>query len=144
MDIMQRIEKKVERIPFSGCWIWTGSVRRDGYPRMGANGRTRKVSQVVYEVMIGRRGGLHVLHLCDEALCVNPAHLSLGTHRENMQQKLERTGLSAFAQQNAAKQLCVRGHPLTGDNVRISGGRRYCRACCRARSLAHYRKTKGG
>jgi hypothetical protein len=144
MDVMERIERKVERIPFSGCWIWTGSVRSDGYPRMSHKGQTLKVSTVIYELAHGARNGLHVLHGCDTPLCVNPHHLSLGTHQENMQQKHSRRGATGRAQTNAAKTQCVRGHPLSGDNLIVSNGRRICRECGRARSRAHYHKaTKG-
>ncbi len=39
---------------------------------------------------------------------------------------------------NALKVVCLRGHPLTGENVRLlAGGWRCCRACARLRSAAY-------
>lgn len=42
------------------------------------------------------------------------------------------------AQRNAGKTHCVRGHPLSGENLRIdAGGRRRCRTCERIRREAN-------
>lgn len=42
---------------------------------------------VSWELYRGPRNGLHVLHDCDNPQCVNPAHLHLGTHQENMTER---------------------------------------------------------
>jgi hypothetical protein len=42
---------------------------------------------VSYEVYVGDVGELHVLHKCDNPGCVNPDHLFLGTHIQNMKDK---------------------------------------------------------
>jgi hypothetical protein len=41
------------------------------------------------------------------------------------------TGGSKTGQIKKAQTHCKRGHPLSGDNVRVSQGKRICRTCCR-------------
>lgn len=70
------------------CWIWTGST--SGYwpyerGHLGINGSTVNSHLVSWVIANGRIPvGMNVLHKCDVMLCVNPLHLFLGTHQENM------------------------------------------------------------
>jgi hypothetical protein len=72
-----------------GCWLWTASTRRDGYGQMmfrvGGKSNLRPTHRVAYEHFHGPiPDGAHVLHSCDVKRCVNPAHLRLGDHTQNM------------------------------------------------------------
>lgn len=48
-----------------------------------------------YELNIGSRNGLQVLHKCDNKLCVRPDHLFLGTQKDNMHDMIKK-GRAAY------------------------------------------------
>ena len=77
-------EKRYVLDPQSGCWLWIGSTVTDGYGVWKAHGQraAHRGSYVMHRGAIP--DGMHVLHSCDMPNCVNPAHLRLGTHQENM------------------------------------------------------------
>lgn len=68
------------------CWIWTGSKNEQGYGfARNSLGKDVKAHRVSYEIFNGSAPPRHllVLHSCDNPQCVNPSHLSLGTHQDN-------------------------------------------------------------
>ena len=72
----------------NGCWLWKGN-QASGYGRIYAGPdhryHTLLAHRVAYQEFIGDvPHNVDVLHTCDVPLCVNPAHLFLGTHKENM------------------------------------------------------------
>lgn len=83
-----RIEKHSMPEPNSGCWIWLGGVtdakRGQHRAKTYFNGSYTSAARVAWTMEYGPiPAGLLVLHKCDTPLCVNPAHLFLGTHKDN-------------------------------------------------------------
>lgn len=75
----------------NACWPWTGRVSRDGYGRIKGLGQSWVASRLSWTIHFGDvPAGLVVCHRCDNPPCVNPAHLFLGTHKDNAQDSVRK------------------------------------------------------
>jgi hypothetical protein len=130
------VEKNIEIIPETGCWIWLKSVNDAGYAKKNLGGKYIRVGRWLYEHLNGTIGTLVVDHLCRVRCCVNPAHLEPVTNKENI---LRGIGWSAI---NHKKTHCPNGHPYDERYTYTSSdGERRCRECNRI-SQAKYRRSK--
>jgi hypothetical protein len=71
----------------NGCVLWNGAIRNNGYGCLGIHSAHR----LSYEFAVGPvPDGMHILHKCDNRLCINPEHLFPGTNSDNITDKLSK------------------------------------------------------
>lgn len=113
-----------------GCWEWSGSHDRAGYPRLGVRRDGTKTTvgahRLAYEFYVGPiPDGLVIDHLCRNPGCVNPEHLEAVTNLVNFMRGQHRSAVTA------RENKCQRGHEFTPENTIIIVKR--CKACVKAK-----------
>lgn len=130
----------------SGCWEWNGKRNDQGYGlfsarRLGFEGA--RAHRVMYEHLVEQiPDGLEMRHSCDNPPCVNPEHLSPGTHAQNMADIIER-GRAHFQ----TRTHCPNEHDLTlpgaTRTVRHKGRTEaICVECARKRGREYARRKR--
>jgi hypothetical protein len=111
--------KLLERVIVTpdGCFEWQGGKSTNGYGAIsigGGNASTHRVAFTVFRAPIPP--GKMVCHRCDNRICCNPAHLFLGTAKDNITDCVQKKRNSCGTRQGSAK--------LTDDEV-VSIRQRY-------------------
>jgi len=83
-NLILSLHHSSEVIPESGCRIWTGSTRADGYGQLTVNGHKVRAHRLAWMLKHGPiPHGYLICHHCDVRPCINEEHLFLGTHQDN-------------------------------------------------------------
>lgn len=98
---VERFWSKVQKAEGDACWLWLGSCQPSGYGQIGVmlpGSERRQATYYAHRVAWALShgpipDGKDVLHHCDVRHCVNPAHLYVGTHDDNMRDATVRNRL---------------------------------------------------
>lgn len=134
---IQRFWSYVEKS--DGCWLWRGTILDSGYGQFKVRGRKYRAHLVSCEIAGSPiPPELQGCHSCDVRACIRPDHIFPGTSAENAADMVQK---GRARNQNTGKTHCVRGHPLTPENL-LHREARNCRTCNteRAREWRQARK----
>lgn len=100
------------------CWLWTGSVKHDGYGQASLTWPSRTPHRISFFLSNGYwpEAPNEVDHLCHNTLCVRPSHLREVAHVVNMN-----------CRKNSGR--CNAGHDLTQTRRFTPRRHPYCGAC---------------
>lgn len=106
-DDAKRMEVFMSRVvkSESGCWLYQGARDKWGHAHVGIGERRHSAHRYFYSRLVEPiPAGKQVLHRCNVPHCVNPAHLYLGTDKENTADKLAVKG-QAWGERNSSAKL---------------------------------------
>jgi len=137
MTLVELFWSNVDKRGPDDCWPWLGATRGKGalqYGKIDKDGKVLSAHHVAFDLQNGPLPeiqdadyrGTCVRHTCDFSLCMNGRHLIPGTHKQNMEDKVDRNRTTR------SKTHCKRGHSRTPENIyKTKQGLWACRACRR-------------
>ena len=141
-SIIDRLEPLVEKVPFSGCWIWMGYINPNGYASAGRRilrgdsfqkyeKSTRLVTRAIYEETHGTKLQKKQLacHTCDVRCCINPSHIFIGTHLDNTKDAIKKGVKNGGGLWARSLTHCMKGHEFSAENIYWYRGGRRCIKC---------------
>lgn len=80
-----RFEEKYNPFAGGGCWEWTAGCVNTGYGQFWVGGKSMRAHRASWLINVGDiPADKMVLHKCHNRKCINPEHLYLGDHQQNM------------------------------------------------------------
>lgn len=89
-------------VPETGCWLWLGAEKGNGYGNVRVGAGNQPAHRVAYTKAVGPiPEGMDVCHKCDTRSCINPDHLFVGSRLDNMRDAKRKGRLSSGAAHSA-------------------------------------------
>ena len=118
LSMEQRFWAKVAKAGPNECWLWTAYRSAFGHGQFRVSkvpNRKDNAARIAYALSFGPiPDGMVIRHKCDNPPCVNPAHLEIGTHADNVADRVKR-GRSAIGSGNGRAKLTEK----TADCIRV-------------------------
>jgi hypothetical protein len=123
----EHFESRMTPEPNCGCWLWLGGIGKRSNGSIEGRFRYKDETRAARSAWLLYRGeipdGSHVLHTCDVSLCVNPDHLYLGSHLENIRdlvvrrrhERYQRTG--KYMDRWSSQRFNADGRPLASTRL---------------------------
>ena len=127
------------------CWSWRGRRLHDGRGIFRYRSDEATAPRWAWMLHNGLTipKGLEACHSCDNPNCVNPRHIWIGSHADNMRDASRKNRLSRQGNVvTKAKTHCPQGHPYDEANTYWYRGHRQCLTCRRSRTRPNKNQTE--
>lgn len=128
---IERFWSKVQINQPDECWPWLGVVAKNGYGRFAVKECHFPAHRAAWVFANNRDipDGLHVRHSCDNPICCNPSHLSIGTHQDNMRDRYSQEGATKLSENDVRemRRLDLEGWPVAAIADKFGIHKRYAR-----------------
>jgi len=88
--IRKKLIKQYVKYSKIECWYWIGEIQKNGYGYIKLTNYNTSAYKRIHRVAawiwldFDLDSNLHILHKCNNKACLNPDHLYIGTHQDNM------------------------------------------------------------